>query len=485
MKKRKQVIVPVVILTALLLAGCGKAKENFIDGVAYFNASNTDYSSVVRSDPECVNPVIAEEYEGRKVEAIYQEAFSEAALTSIVIPECIVHLSPHAFADCHHLKEITIEGSPRLCEGCFCRLDALEIVTFGPGTESIPMEAFEDCGALREIYVRAACAEITGVVPDGVTLILQSVELVGAAIENGWNYRMEDGSEAAAVSLAEAVKNGWIEWNKAAENPDGAIDIVNVSDQILIVDWPDYFELEAGEVTYYLPEGGTASLKPGDSLRIEAEYYTAYGPEETTVQIAAESEYLYCRLYKQNNILDAEFLVEPHARENMTIPCGRYVVRILPGETAEEADPETAEDSDWHSDYVFDFEGGSFYEVHLNRTGSFKSEKYGEYGPGESSLYLKAGERSACYRLVRVGGGLEQEVFLEPGEYRTISFPSGRYKLRAAEGDTWISDEEAFGKEGRYSVFDYFDYEEGETYGITETTDHGNSYKDSAGGFRS
>ena len=96
------------------------------------------------------------------------------------------------------------------------------------------------------------------------------------------------------------------------------------------------------------------------------------------------------------------------------------------------------------------------------------------------------GDRSACYRLFRVGGELECEAFLEPGYYnKTVSFPAGRYKLRIAEGDTWISDEEAFGEEGRYSVIDYFNYEEGETYGITETTGNGNVYGDSAGGFGS
>jgi hypothetical protein len=135
---------------------------------------------------------------------------------------------------------------------------------------------------------------------------------------------------------------------------------------------------------------------------------------------------------------------------------------------------------------VWEFESGSFYEVCKGRNGNYKLEKYGEYGPGESSLYLKAGERSACYRLVRVGGELEREVFIEPGHYnKIVSFPSGRYKLRIAEGDTWISDEEAFGGEGKYSVIDYFDYKEGETYGITETAEGGNVYRDSAGGFGS
>ena len=82
-----------------------------------------------------------------------------------------------------------------------------------------------------------------------------------------------------------------------------------------------------------------------------------------------------------------------------------------------------------------------------------------------------------------MGGELEQEVILEPGQSQTVSFQSGRYKLRVAEGNTWLSDKEAFGEEGKYSVIDYFNYKKGKTYGITETTDSGNVYKGSAGGF--
>ena len=482
--KLKSILVTLLLLVSVvLLAGCGRTIE-YIDGVAYTTASNIDYALVYRSDPQFESPAIAEEYKGMKVKEISQNSFSDAVLTSIVIPESINYLSPDAFVDCHNLKEITIKGTPRLYDGCFCRLDALETVTFGSGTESIPMEAFEDCGALRTIYVPAACREITGDVPDEVTLILQSEEFVVQAIKNGWNFQMEDGSAATSVTLAEAIETGKVKWNSAAENTDGTLHINNDSKETLTVNWPDNFELKDGDITYYLPKGDTVTLKPGGSQQLKANYYTAYGPEEATVQIATESDYLYCQLYKENNKLDTEFLVEPHKRETLTLPCGRYSVRILPGDSAEKADPKTAEDTDWHDAHVWNFEAGSFYEVCFNdQTRSYKLEKYGEYGPGESSLYLKSGEHSACYRLTRVGGELEQEIFLKPGQHQTVSFPSGRYKLRIAEGDAWISDEEAFGNEGKYSVIDYFDYQEGETYGITETTGSGNIYKDSAGGF--
>ena len=487
MMKKKTLVVAVILISILVLAGCGKRKLDYIDGVAYFNASNTEYATAIRSDPEYENPVIAREYEGRPVEDIAQDVFSGAVLTSIVIPDTIKYICPRASMDCPNLKEIIIEGAPHLRDGCFCRLPALESVTFGQGTESISMAVFEDCDALREIHVPAACQEITGDVPDSVTLVLQSEEVAVQAVENGWNCQMEDGTEVASMTLAEAIEAGRIEWDKEAANSGKGINIKNVSNYIIIVGWPENFELEADNITYYLPKVYTVTLKPGDSRQLETHSYTAYGPEEAMVQIAAESDYMYCRLYKENNKLDSEFLVEPHARNTLSLPCGQYSLRILSGKTAEDADPDTAEETHWSGPYIWNFEGGGSYEVCINAaTRSYKLEKYGEYGPGESSLFLKVGDRSACYRLFRVGGELECEAFLEPGYYnKTVSFPAGRYKLRIAEGDTWISDEEAFGEEGRYSVIDYFNYEEGETYGITETTGNGNVYGDSAGGFGS
>lgn len=481
--KKKTLVVTVIMISILVLAGCGKKKWNYIDGVAYHNASNTEYASVVRSDPEYENPVIAREYEGRPVEQIDQEVFSGAVLTSIVIPDTIKHISPSAFMDCPNLKEISIEGTPQLRDGCFCRLPALERVTFGQGTESISMAAFEDCDALREIHVPAGCTEITGDVPSGVTLILQTVELVGQAFENGWNIQMEDGSEASSMTLAEAIEAGKITWDGDADNQKKKICINNVSGEILSVSWPGCFELKAAEVTYYILKGDTVTLKPGDEMQLEADYYTAYGPEKTTVQFAAESEYLYCCLYKENARLDSEFLLGPYERKTLTLPCGRYMIMTLAGKTAEEADPDADEDAHWDSISASDFEAGAFYEVSPGIRGGLGLWEIEEYGPGESGLYLKAGDHSACYRLVRVGGELEVQVLLEPNQSKTVHFPCGTYKLRIAEGDTWISDEEAFGEDGKYTAVNYFRYQEGETYEITETTGSGNIYNDSAGGF--
>ena len=105
------------------------------------------------------------------------------------------------------------------------------------------------------------------------------------------------------------------------------------------------------------------------------------------------------------------------------------------------------------------------------------------YGPGTSTLYLSApDDKSACYRLVRMDGSTEFMVLLSPGEEISKSFSCGRYTLKTAEGDTWISDEEAFGDTGHYSTTDVFTFEDGGSYEIGGGT-RGDFYSDAAGGF--
>ena len=112
-----------------------------------------------------------------------------------------------------------------------------------------------------------------------------------------------------------------------------------------------------------------------------------------------------------------------------------------------------------------------------------EEEKNEPYGPGTSKLYLKAEkDRSACYRLYRRDGSIEFQVLLAPGESVTKSFPCGRYMLKIAQGKKWISDEEAFGENGKYDTTDLFNFEKDQAYQIGTGT--GSSIrKDSQDGF--
>ena len=105
------------------------------------------------------------------------------------------------------------------------------------------------------------------------------------------------------------------------------------------------------------------------------------------------------------------------------------------------------------------------------------------YGPGTSTLYLSApSNHSACYRLVRRDGSTEFMVLLGPGEESTQTFPCGRYILKIAEGDEWISDEEAFGPNANYDTTDLFNFEPGGAYEIGSGA-RGDFSGDSQGGF--
>ncbi len=105
------------------------------------------------------------------------------------------------------------------------------------------------------------------------------------------------------------------------------------------------------------------------------------------------------------------------------------------------------------------------------------------YGPGTAKLILKAGSLSACYRFLRSDGSEEFIVFLAPGQSVTKSFPAGKYMLKTAEGKTWISNTQAFGPSGHYSVSDLYTFDAGGEYQIVTSTTHGDFNASSVSGF--
>lgn len=104
------------------------------------------------------------------------------------------------------------------------------------------------------------------------------------------------------------------------------------------------------------------------------------------------------------------------------------------------------------------------------------------YGPGESYLALSTDTLSACYKLIRMDDTVEFVQFLDPESEITISFPSGRYILKIAEGSEWLGDDQAFGKSGLYSTTDVYQFDEGYTYEIVGGTT-GDFNTDSIDGF--
>jgi hypothetical protein len=104
------------------------------------------------------------------------------------------------------------------------------------------------------------------------------------------------------------------------------------------------------------------------------------------------------------------------------------------------------------------------------------------YGPGESYLSLSTDDLSACFKLFKMDGTKEFEEFLDPNSQKVVSFPSGRYTLKIAEGTEWLGDSEAFGEDGHYSTTDVYKFADGYTYEIVSGTT-GNFAEDNLNGF--
>jgi len=113
----------------------------------------------------------------------------------------------------------------------------------------------------------------------------------------------------------------------------------------------------------------------------------------------------------------------------------------------------------WDSTIPSDYSGVNLLDDLLNNRDTLAE--------GTSWLYLEASATlSACYRLYDDNGKLVQQVLLSPNESKTISFPSGYYTLKIAEGANWINDKEAFGPDGEYSSTSVYGFEAGSTYRI-------------------
>ncbi len=109
------------------------------------------------------------------------------------------------------------------------------------------------------------------------------------------------------------------------------------------------------------------------------------------------------------------------------------------------------------------------------------------YGDGSVQLTLEAGNQTVCAKLFfadAVGKGQEVlTVFINPNESKDIHFSAGVYILKLASGDTWISDEEAFGAAGSYTSTEAFTFEKGGKYELETSSAQGDFYTDSAQGF--
>ena len=86
-------------------------------------------------------------------------AFSESAITQVVIPSSVTKIGKLAFAKCASLKNITIPASVTDFDSAFY-MSGLESVTLASGIRTVSPKAFEGCAALTSVSIPTSVEKI-------------------------------------------------------------------------------------------------------------------------------------------------------------------------------------------------------------------------------------------------------------------------------------------------------------------------------------
>ena len=497
-------------------------RPKLVDGVQYQIPYQADHAEVVGCDPEAASLVIRSEYRGKPVTRITMSAFrgsraetieipstiktlgdsalAGSGIRTIEIPAWVNEIDDQAFRGCAALEAVTVLGNPAIKGRPFENCPALRCFTLTRSRENQSLDLFVDCPALSEIHLPAGWpVDRNAQPPEGATLFVRDGQTAKTTLRNGWPCAAEPGAGLRIMDLADALAGGEAGWRVEGEGANRRAVAVNNLEDELILSWDQGTapsDLEADGCRFFFTGDDLSdtytkvlALEPGGSDTLTRQYYADYGPGETTLDLVSNGEYVHFKLLKGALEIAETVDLAPNERQTITLPAGRYGILYGYGESPEAAQRKAEEGPGNRSDGYWDYPEDGHVELSVYTGNPYKSYLYSvpfdRYGPETSRLYLRRfDDTDTCYRLYRVGGGLELEVKLfDPNDSRWVSFPCGFYILRIARGSEWISDEEAFGPNGRYSVIYYEAYKAGETYEITTTSGRGNVMSDSAGNF--
>lgn len=117
-------------------------------GVRYNVQKNATYAEVVGYEGAHTHVVIADTYNGLPVTRIAPNAFKNASMTSVLIPDAVMSIGSNAFESCENLTGVTIPASvTSIGDSAFRSCSSLTSVTFAPNgsLRSIGASAFAKC----------------------------------------------------------------------------------------------------------------------------------------------------------------------------------------------------------------------------------------------------------------------------------------------------------------------------------------------------
>ena len=155
MKKPITLALSLLLLLSLFCA-CAEQRYPEANPASDFEYETNDSGgiTITKYIGEAEQVVIPQQIEDKDVLMIDQSAFSKTAITSVVMPDSVIHILPWAFVNCENLKTVQFSASLlSISLNAFQNCTALETIDLSMATsmESIEDDAFRGCLSLREI----------------------------------------------------------------------------------------------------------------------------------------------------------------------------------------------------------------------------------------------------------------------------------------------------------------------------------------------
>lgn len=211
-------------------------------------------ASVIGYEGTATRVRIADTYNGAPVTEIYDSAFKNKNIVSVVIPEGVTIIGKAAFADCSSLTNIELPNSLiTIGESAFCNCSRLTSIELPKSLTAIGGYSFYNCRQLMSIKIPNGvttikwaafynCSSLTSVeIPSSVTVIQGEafkgcVSLKSVEIPNGvtdiYPSVFEDCSGLMSVEIPNSVKSIW----DRAFNGCISLRSVEIPDNVMVIE---------------------------------------------------------------------------------------------------------------------------------------------------------------------------------------------------------------------------------------------------------
>ena len=174
------------------------------EGILYSISTDGTYAEVIAYTGTATKVRIAEEYNGLPVKVIYQEAFKNLNITSVVIPDSVTSIGDSAFFGCTSLTSVTIGNSvTSIGYDAFYNCTSLTSVTIPDSVTSIGNTAFQNCASLTSVTIGDSVTSIGHGAFSGCTS-LTSVT-IGDSVTSIGDSAFSDCTSLTSVTIGDSV----------------------------------------------------------------------------------------------------------------------------------------------------------------------------------------------------------------------------------------------------------------------------------------